>query len=51
MSTRSITKRTAPLACTRCGDEDGPFTAYGLCEDCEAETASALRGLPREDAA
>jgi hypothetical protein len=50
MST-SPAKRTAPLACTRCDDEDGPFTAYGLCEECETETASALRGLPVEDAA
>lgn len=46
MSPETTIKRTAPLACTRCDDEDGPFTAYGLCEGCEAETASALRGLP-----
>jgi len=45
MSTESITKCAAPLACTRCGDEDGPFVpATGLCEDCEPEVASALRG-------
>jgi len=44
MSTESITKQVAPLACTRCGDEAGPFTKDGLCEECEPETASALRG-------
>jgi NMD protein affecting ribosome stability and mRNA decay len=21
--------------CQRCGDEDGPYTLDGLCEDCE----------------
>lgn len=52
MSTESTTKQVAPqvapLACTRCGDEDGPFVpAAGLCEDCEAEVASALRGAER----
>jgi len=37
-----------PIRCTRCGDEDGPFTASGLCEGCEvpadaeAELLSAL---------
>lgn len=46
MSTESTTKRVAPLACTRCGDEGGPFTKDGLCEDCEPEVASALRGAP-----
>lgn len=44
MSTESTTKQVAPLACTRCGDEDGPFTADGLCEECEPEAASAMRG-------
>lgn len=46
MSTESTTKQVAPLACTRCDDEDGPFTTDGLCEDCEPEVASALRGAP-----
>lgn len=46
MSTESTTKPVAPLRCTRCGDEDGPFALKaGLCESCEAETASARRGL------
>ena len=46
MSTERTTKPVAPLRCTRCGDEDGPFVPKtGLCESCEAETASALRGL------
>lgn len=27
-----------PIRCTRCGDEDGPFTAAGLCEGCEVST-------------
>lgn len=46
MSTERITKPVSPLRCTRCGDEDGPFVPKaGLCEDCETETASALRGL------
>lgn len=50
MSTERTTKPVAPLRCTRCGDEDGPFAPKnGLCESCETETASALRGL--EDAA
>jgi len=45
MSTESTTKQAAPLACTRCGDEDGPFVPkVGLCEECEPEAASALRG-------
>jgi hypothetical protein len=44
MSTESTAKQVAPLACTRCGDEDGPFTKDGLCEGCETEAASALRG-------
>jgi hypothetical protein len=44
MSTTDTTKQVAPLACTRCGDQDGPFTADGLCEECEPETASAMRG-------
>lgn len=26
------------LRCTRCRDEDGPFTTAGLCEDCEKST-------------
>lgn len=43
MSTESITKQVAPLACTRCGDDVGPFTKDGLCEECEPEVASALR--------
>lgn len=48
MSTTDTTKQTAPLRCTRCGDEDGPFVpAVGLCEDCETEVASALRGAER----
>jgi hypothetical protein len=46
MSTESPTKQLAPLACTRCGNEDGPFTKTGLCEDCEPEVASALSGAP-----
>lgn len=47
MSTESTTKQVAPLACTRCGNEDGPFVpGAGLCEDCEPEVASALRGAP-----
>ncbi|WP_369274467.1 hypothetical protein AB5J55_35110 [Streptomyces sp. R11] len=46
MSTTGTTKHVAPLACTRCGDESGPFTKDGLCEDCEPEVASALRGTP-----
>lgn len=48
MSTESTTKQVAPLACTRCGDEGGPFTATGLCEDCEPEVASALRGATED---
>ena len=45
MSTKTTTNTVAPLACTRCGDTDGPFVpAVGLCEDCELEVASALRG-------
>lgn len=28
----------APLRC-KCGDEDGPFTEDGLCEDCERAAA------------
>jgi len=49
MGTESTTKQAAPqfapLACTRCGDTIGPFVpAAGLCEDCEPEVASALRG-------
>lgn len=47
MSTNSPTTQVAPLRCTRCGDEGGPFVpAAGLCEDCEPEVASALRGEP-----
>lgn len=44
MSTESTTKPVTPLRCTRCGDEDGPFTADGLCEGCdpEARLLSAL---------
>ena len=34
MSTETTAKRTGPLRCTRCGDEDGPFTRNGLCENC-----------------
>ncbi len=49
MRTESPTKQVAPLACIRCGDEDGPFVpATGLCEDCEPEVASAFRGEPTE---
>lgn len=49
MSTTSITKQVAPLACPRCGDEVGPFVpAVGLCEDCEPEVASALRGAAED---
>jgi len=44
MSTESTTKPVTPLRCTRCGNEDGPFTKDGLCEECEPEAASALRG-------
>jgi len=44
MSTESTTKPVTPLRCTRCGDEDGPFTTDGLCEGCdpEARLLSAL---------
>jgi hypothetical protein len=44
MSTESTTRQAAPLACTRCRDEDGPFAADGLCEDCTpaGELRSAL---------
>ncbi|NUP18346.1 MAG: hypothetical protein HOZ81_20135 [Streptomyces sp.] len=44
MSTKSTARSAAPLRCTGCGDEDGPFTKEGLCEDCEpeAELLSAL---------
>lgn len=45
MSTESTTKPVAPLRCTSCGDEDGPFsTKDGLCEDCTpaGELRSAL---------
>lgn len=44
MSTESTTKPAAPLRCTRCRDEDGPFTADGLCEPCAAP-------MPLEDVA
>jgi hypothetical protein len=51
MSTESTAKQVAPLACTRCGNEDGPFVpAAGLCEDCEPEVASALRGAVEDSA-
>jgi hypothetical protein len=50
MSTESTTKQVAPLACTRCGDEVGPFTKDGLCEECEPETASAMRGALEDNA-
>jgi len=47
MSTEYTTKQVAPLACPRCGDEGGPLVlATGLCENCEPEVASALRGAP-----
>lgn len=44
MSTENTTKPVTPLRCTRCSDEDGPFTADGLCEGCdpEARLLSAL---------
>ena len=29
----------APLRCTKCTDEDGPFTEDGLCEACERAVA------------
>ena len=49
MSTESTTKPAAPLACPRCGDTAGPFVpGTGLCEDCEPEAASALRGAPED---
>ncbi|MFD7705596.1 hypothetical protein [Streptomyces sp. NPDC059786] len=36
MSTESTTKHVAPLRCTGCGSEDGPFDPEtGRCEDCE----------------
>ncbi|MEU5900648.1 hypothetical protein [Streptomyces venezuelae] len=41
MSTNRITRQTAPLRCTSCSDDDGPFTKAGLCEDCTP--AAALR--------
>lgn len=41
MSTESTTRQAQPLHCTTCGDEGGPFTKKGLCEDCEP--TSALR--------
>lgn len=51
MSTESTTKPAAPLRCTRCGDEDGPFAevseekpAESLCEPC-------ARPMPLEDVA
>ena len=51
MSTESPTKPAAPLACTRCDDTAGPFVpGVGLCEDCELEVASALRGATEEAA-
>jgi len=31
------TETKQPLRCTRCGDEDGPFTKDGICEGCEPE--------------
>ncbi|MFD4596799.1 hypothetical protein ACFWPQ_02075 [Streptomyces sp. NPDC058464] len=34
MSTESTTKQVAPLACSACGDDGGPFAKDGLCEDC-----------------
>ena len=44
-TTKQVTPQAAPLACTRCGDEGGPLVlGVGLCEDCEPEVASALRG-------
>ncbi|MGW1744506.1 hypothetical protein ACWCRD_02590 [Streptomyces sp. NPDC002092] len=44
-TTKQVTPQAAPLACTRCGDTAGPFVpAVRLCEDCEPEVASALRG-------
>lgn len=46
MSTESTTKHPTPLRCRSCGDEDGPFTTTGLCEDCTpaGELRSALEG-------
>lgn len=39
-----MTTNQQPLRCTSCGDEDGPFTKAGLCEDCTpaADLRSAL---------
>jgi hypothetical protein len=39
-----MTTTRQPLRCTSCGDEDGPFTKDGLCEDCTpaGELRSAL---------
>ncbi|MFD9567726.1 hypothetical protein [Streptomyces sp. NPDC059994] len=44
MSNDSPAKGAAPLRCTDCNDEDGPFTRDGLCEDCTpaGELRSAL---------
>lgn len=40
MSTESTTKQAAPLRCTSCDDEDGPFDATtGRCEKCIKEAA------------
>lgn len=51
MGTNSPTKPATPLRCTRCGDEDGPFVPKtGLCENCETEAASALRGASEDGA-
>ncbi|MFC8065430.1 hypothetical protein [Streptomyces sp. NPDC057293] len=53
MSTESTTKPAAPLRCRNCGDEDGPFTKIGLCEDCTpaGELRSALEDGGHLDAA
>lgn len=49
MGTISTTNQVAPLACTRCGNDVGPLNlTTGLCEDCEPEVASALRGAPED---
>lgn len=33
-STRTVGIEVAAIKCSRCGDEDGPFTEAGYCETC-----------------
>lgn len=40
MSTESTTNPTAPLRCTECGDDEGPFDLKtGHCETCTEAAA------------